>query len=400
MEMDKECIQWRGRLHGHSGYAVEGRSLIRLLRETGYRVLEVPVTPRRDGGVEHQIEKIHRPAPGLTLVHLPWHDHGWENLSGKVVWRAMFETAAVPPEWLERLAEVDEVWVPSRFNARTFTAAGVDRNKVRIVPQFVDPDWLQVTADPYTGHGDFKFLSVFRWQERKGWDVLLKAYLQEFGAADDVELLLRVDPFGPGAADIHTAIQSMVHRVRPHGPPRLRLLPSPLPPAGMKKLYATAHAFVLPTRGEAWGRPFMEAMSCRLVTIGTAWGGHLDFMNAKNSLLVDCELVTVPESAAREWPYFRGQTWAEPSVGSLRNCLRRAVDGGPALERLRDNAAATIRNHYSRDHVQKVLVQEVGRMMEGSAATQELDVQDGYRDGSSRLPRGPLPAKPTSHPVF
>ena len=381
MEMDKGCIQWRGRLDGHSGYAVEGRSLIQVLRETGYRVLEVPIPPRPDGGVERpdgriepRTEKTRRPVPGLTVVHLPWHDHGWENLSGKVVWRTMFETASVPPEWLERLAEVDGVWVPSRFNARTFTAAGVDGNKVRIVPEFVDPSWLHVTAAPYTGQGDFKFLSVFRWQERKGWDVLLQAYLQEFNADDDVELILRVDPFGPRTPDIDSAITAMVRKVRPHRPPRLRILPNPLPPAGMKKLYAAAHAFVLPTRGEAWGRPFMEAMACGLVTIGTAWGGHLDFMNANNSLLVDYELVAVPESAAREWSYFRGQTWAEPSIGSLRNCLRRTVEGGPAIERLRDNAAAAIREHYSRDHIHKVLLQEIGRLMVCRAGPQDLDV--------------------------
>jgi glycosyltransferase involved in cell wall biosynthesis len=400
MEMNKGCIQWRGRLNGHSGYAVEGRSLIRVLRNSGYRVLEVPVPPRPSGCIEARIEKVRRPGQGLTVVHLPWPDHGWEDLSGKVVWRAMFETAAVPPEWLHRLAEVDEVWVPSRFNAGTFTAAGVDRTKVRIVPQFVDQGWLQMTAAPYPGHGVFKFLSVFRWQERKGWDVLLQAYLQEFDADDDVELILRVDPFGPDSSDIHSAIRSMVRRVRPHRPPRLRLLPSPLPPAGMKRLFAAAHAFVLPTRGEAWGRPFMEAMACRLITIGTAWGGHLDFMDADNSLLVDCELVSVPESAAREWPYFRGQTWAEPSIGSLRSCMRRATDEGPALERLRSNAAAAMRDHYSRDHVQEVLTCEVDRLLAGRAGLQD---PGAYRSAGlghpSPLPGSRLPTRPAAHRV-
>jgi glycosyltransferase involved in cell wall biosynthesis len=385
MEMNRGWIQWRGRLDGHSGYAVEGRSLIQVLRQMGYRVFEVPIPPRPDCGVDPRIGKIRGPGPGLTVVHVPWHDHGWESLSGKVVWRAMFETASVPPEWLERLAEVDEVWVPSRFNAGTFTAAGVDPDKVKVVPEFVDPSWLQVKATQYDGRGSFRFLSVFRWQERKGWDVLLQAYLQEFDADDDVELILRVDPFGPGTPDIDSAVTSMVRKVRPHRAPRLRILPTPLPSAGMKKLYAGAHAFVLPTRGEAWGRPFMEAMACRLITIGTAWGGHLDFMNVNNSLLVDFELVAVPESAAREWPFFRGQTWAEPSIGSLRNCLRRALEGGPEIERLRDNAAAAIRDHYSREHVHKVLLQEVARLMVSAGRAKNLH----YRGSSAMAARSP-----------
>lgn len=159
----------------------------------------------------------------------------------------------------------------------------------------------------------------------------------------------------------------------------------------MKKLFAAAHAFVLPTRGEAWGRPFMEAMACRLITIGTAWGGHLDFMNVNNSLLVDCELVSVPESAAREWPYFRGQTWAEPSIGSLRTCFRRAIDGGPDIERMRDNAAAAIRDDYSRGHVQKVLAQEVDRLLAGKASPQDPGAYENPGDGHlpAREPAGP-----------
>ena len=32
------------------------------------------------------------------------------------------------------------------------------------------------------------FLSTFKWEARKGWDVLLGAYLAEFTAADDVEV--------------------------------------------------------------------------------------------------------------------------------------------------------------------------------------------------------------------
>lgn len=111
-----------------------------------------------------------------------------------------------------------------------------------------------------------------------------------------------------------------------------------------------------------WGRPFMEAMASGLVTIGTAWGGHLDFMNVNNSLLIDYELADVPESAAVEWPFFRGQTWAEPSVASLRKCLRRAYEGGPVIERLRANAALSMRDHCARSQADEAIIKEVGRL--------------------------------------
>jgi hypothetical protein len=39
------------------------------------------------------------------------------------------------------------------------------------------------------------FFSVFKWEQRKGWDVLLKAFLQEFSGADDVVLYLLINAY-------------------------------------------------------------------------------------------------------------------------------------------------------------------------------------------------------------
>jgi hypothetical protein len=33
----------------------------------------------------------------------------------------------------------------------------------------------------------FRFISTFKWEARKGWDILLEAYLAAFTAEDDVE---------------------------------------------------------------------------------------------------------------------------------------------------------------------------------------------------------------------
>ena len=45
--------------------------------------------------------------------------------------------------------------------------------------------WLCPLAD-MTSSSTYKFLSVFKWEFRKGWDVLLSAFLTEFTADDDV----------------------------------------------------------------------------------------------------------------------------------------------------------------------------------------------------------------------
>ena len=70
----------------------------------------------------------------------------------------------------------------------------------------------------------------------------------------------------------------------------------------------------------------MEAMCMGLPTIGTRWGGSLEFMNEKNSYLVDCELKDVSEAAAAEYPLFSGQRWAQASIEHLRSLMRHVYE--------------------------------------------------------------------------
>jgi hypothetical protein len=39
------------------------------------------------------------------------------------------------------------------------------------------------------------FLSIFKWEHRKGWDVLLRAFLTEFNAREPVDLVILTHPY-------------------------------------------------------------------------------------------------------------------------------------------------------------------------------------------------------------
>ena len=59
----------------------------------------------------------------------------------------------------------------------------------------------------------------------------------------------------------------------PHSIPFLQELPM----SAMAALYRRAHAFVLPTRGEGWCLPLLEAMVAGVPSVATAWSGLLEF---------------------------------------------------------------------------------------------------------------------------
>ena len=55
-----------------------------------------------------------------------------------VVGRTMFETDRLDPEHVRRVNAMREVWVPTRWSAAVFEASGVERDKIRVVPEAVD----------------------------------------------------------------------------------------------------------------------------------------------------------------------------------------------------------------------------------------------------------------------
>ena len=53
--------------------------------------------------------------------------------------RSMYETDSIPEDWVAPAScDVDQVWVPSAFNKRTFMAAGVPEDRLRVLHEAVD----------------------------------------------------------------------------------------------------------------------------------------------------------------------------------------------------------------------------------------------------------------------
>jgi glycosyltransferase involved in cell wall biosynthesis len=173
------------------------------------------------------------------------------------------------------------------------------------------------------GTRSFNFLSVFQWTQRKGPDVLLKAFIREFKEDEDVALILRcygrTGPDSDLLPELLHFIERELHVPLEKTPPIL-LIPGLIPNRDLPRLYTSADCFVLPSRGEGWGRPYVEALCSEMPVIATRWGGQLDFLHDANSYLIDCKLAPTPSDTDVE--IFAGHQWAEPDVDHLRSLMR------------------------------------------------------------------------------
>ena len=211
--------------------------------------------------------------------------------------------------------------MPSQFNVDTFTSAGVEAGKVKVMPEPVDPftynsGSLLKDEDATVGSETFTFLTIMKWEERKAWKELVSAFVEEFANGEDVELLIRSSLEEDNWNELDELFSAL--REEDLGDlPKVTIVEETVPFWKMSSLYAMADAFVLASHGEGWGLPLIQAMSMGLPTIGTNWSGNTAFMNAENSLLVEVEELVEVEGRT-------GHRWAMPAHHSLRSQLRAA----------------------------------------------------------------------------
>jgi glycosyltransferase involved in cell wall biosynthesis len=347
---------WLGGYEEATGLADEIRGFLRALEARGHEPCVRPFLKPR-----HQVELLpadrrmvevqrrREPEAPLVAVHHYIVNQRQIDVPGVAnVARVMFETDRMPAAWRDLLLTRDEIWVPCEQNADAFRRGGIPASRIRVLGETIDFDLFAPGAEAYTLRADdgrFVFFSNFDFGERKGWRQLIAAWASAFTADDGVCLVLKTGSYTHGEDYAADRIGAFV-RERFGAGAESRMAPieivaDRLPADRLPGLYAAADAYVLASRGEGWGRPYMEAMAMGLPTIGSRFGGNTDFMNDGNSVLVDGELVPVAEDAELYPTHLtKGHRWFEPDVDALAAALRE-VAGDPDKARERAAGART-----------------------------------------------------------
>jgi len=231
----------------------------------------------------------------------PWY---WRRdaEASKSVGVTVFETESIPREWVDCINRVGhEVWASTEYNRRSFIESGVE-TRVSVVPETYEAEFTpDADAVKLPLSTRFNFLSVFNWNPRKDWKKLLLAFCEEFNGNEEVELVLKVsDIWWNRGRNIRT-MRGYLREVGGEGMSRrVAIMHDLLHNQDMPGLYRSCDAFVLPSRGEGWGRPYQEALLCETPVIYSRCSAMLETLNESIGYPIEGELTPVHESVKKE----------------------------------------------------------------------------------------------------
>ena len=280
--------------------------------------------------------KISKPDDvNICFVSIPLQDY----FQGTNIQWIVFESTRVPLTVMSTMLTADQVWVPSEWGRSVLIENGLDPAICEIVPEGVDTDRYHPYA-PRVNSPIITYLIAGKYEMRKSIIETIYAWAQEFGADPDVELVVKTDHFINKEAK-YNELSEFIDRLKVGN---VRVIWGSVSDNDMADLYQQSHIFVLPSKGEGWGLPLIEAAAVGLPIITTWHSAHTEFLQHIRSSVITVEHDMVPITC-QEYQFFYPTpdgdwgSWAQPRVDSIRQALKKSRDSYDYLhKRARENS--------------------------------------------------------------
>ncbi len=181
----------------------------------------------------------------------------------------------------------------------------------------------------------FVYLFVGQWgkggygEDRKNIAVMIKTFIQAFAnQPNPPALLLKTNGADFSILDRKDTVDK-IKQLKDQfkeldSIPNIYLLHGDLTLEQMAILYnlPKVKAMLSCTHGEGFGRPLAEATCCDLPVIASNWSGQLDFLNPKQSVMIDGELKPIPKKLIWKPIIVEPGKWFNVHEGDVVNKLR------------------------------------------------------------------------------
>jgi len=278
----------------YSGFSKTNRELALRLSKRGVKVkadicdTKVEVSPAEEAAIRKlSSTRVSDKTPVIYSMTMP------PIISGdgpRILYTMMESSQSLHKEYVDKMCLASEVWVPTTHMSDLMSTAGVP-TPTYIIPLGVDEKIFSKRAGraKIPGARTFRFLSLSWWGPRKGFDILIKAFVGEFGADEDVCLVISSRSHDKSSKQVAEEIAKIVKSTGKTDRPPIILVSKVMTEVEVASLYNACDVFVLASRGEGFSMVITEAASCGLPVISTRCTAQATYLDDSNSYLLDPE---------------------------------------------------------------------------------------------------------------
>ncbi len=335
------------------GYGRLGVFLADALRKAGvdiYNDLPAPGRTPREGAQSGRCNVA-------CWVSVPTHANGWWKGQIPTIF-TMWEATVLPESFRHNLHEFDTMMVPSDHNVELFSQYHPNVQRVLLG---VDPARWHYSPRQSTDQ-EFRFL-IGGSGPRKGTDLAHKAFLRLWG---------REGSWGGGPTPV-------LMMKNPKGEafygPRIRMVPGKLSSQAETDLYAHAHCYLQPSRGEGFGLQPLQAIAQGMPTILTNAHGQASFAHLGYGL-------STSFSKADYFLYGDAGEWWEPSLDELCDYMKYVYENYDEALAHAHAGALTVAREFTWQNTADQFLDALGR-----DRLTEYDGPDEWHESETKLYR-------------
>lgn len=304
-------IAWHGVYNPYMGYGSSNLELMDALESRGHEIYRVNLDDKAE---QCEIGIVYSTAGQGALEMLP--------TSYRILY-TMFECDEWPSTWVSACNCANQILVPSLFCKESLVKSGCDA-PVRVIPLGINPE--KYYPEERKKNKSFTFGYLGSGTMRKGYDLLLRAFLEEFDNKENVKLKIHSS---------NIASSTIVKDAR------IEYTCCEYTTVQQRKWYNMIDLFVMPSRGEGLGLTPLEAMACGTPIAVTDWGGSSDYLN-ENTLKI-----AIDGLESCNGYHGSNGNWARPSLESIKYCMRWAFEHQEEITDMGEKSAVYVKDNWN-----------------------------------------------------
>jgi glycosyltransferase involved in cell wall biosynthesis len=358
-------ILWRGFLGRSHSWAICGQNICRELIKLGHQVdmfstnglqyFPDDLRPNLIGWAEEGSRQLNGrlPTNNYDFAISYTQPGNWQAYlsHGKIkfgIWTTEVSgIGSLPPHFVSAYQATTKILAPSSFSRNVYLENSVPSDRVEVVPHGYSDEFISRSDTyPLKSNRRCKFLiTLGQIHRRKNIKGILEAYGRAFSNIDDVVLVAKLNlrepkfPFEENWDVLYSEFKRKFPKAAP-----IEVIGGFVP--FVSDLHRATDAYICLSNGEGFNIPALNSLVSNKLLIVPEYGGHRDFCDATNSLLVRGEMVKAP----MQYQYWQPSPKAmmfQPDVEHAAELMRSVYQNTIPLQSKLLANTEDIRNHYS-----------------------------------------------------